>query len=1038
MTYSRPGIGKTNIVTGNSSGNTPSKSLPSGSSLSESAPQRLDMSRPQRASDNELNRYKDIKSFLSFFSESVVPFANKELNRQATNELGRFVDEYPDALDATNQSAELVEARAKLSPRAQNAGIEAQALYGSQIYQARLAAEVSKPERAAALSTPGDDDETVAARAKAFNDAKAAAGAVFPNPYQRLKYAGKAGAAESAVQSEFYKKRVDAVAQRNIQTQAQGFSGWISNVSDIAEKASLQSEGGQSFEYSSLVTATQDGVAELNQTMMGASAVEAQRRGIELSIDDETDTKKQIQLVDTMIDVYRRNEILSRENLNMGYIPMASFKGMTLIDYLEARKQELEKDDDRSTYNELLMKMSQLQQQGRDKEAEDLAQGAHFHDAELYNRLQGAEFQGRMRPTVQDQTNEASYRARVRNGETWKSLMPEIENDNFVSEAFVVKSGEAAIVESKDPDYGRSPESQAARRQLISEMGRDILINGFNGPQGYMASLNSEDRKQIKDEEALQKRLKQTGIEMGTPFADSVKQRYELEVQQLLAEKIGEKMAAGEDWSPRDLQTEVQKEYLAKKWKEANPPGAAPPNKQQQYEQFEGTAAKSIVSATQANGGNFTVPESAVYGPVLEQWKKDNPKKNFNDLRKGDKDNLIIKSYENMEIFDTATKETRRITRKEAEQKYDELIKTVEKQVNESGSTPGFTRTGLPNQVDPDRSSSLGFPDPKDPSGRYQNLQKAEDLGKIGVFAMGAEIPFAGAGSLLESGVKLFGAKILLPTIDFLNKSVENSVEGVGDQSNAGESVTEFYNTGGFGGKAMEVAGGMLNILVGASPATAAPLENATPESLQALRDTWPKRNVSIETPPLPQVAAATPSRYVPNAITNDKHEIFVLIGVAEGTRTAGGGYTRNYYGHSDGGDGNNNRGTVSGGRNNSLNPQQVDRKWMAILTQRMGQVAPALRAVGLQPGTVGYNRMMFNVLDLTVQSPLAVQGLLGQLGNLRQQSFTVEAIAKARADAFFNPQTGRLEASGFNNNYKVLFKDQRSRAGVFDYRSRL
>jgi hypothetical protein len=49
----------------------------------------------------------------------------------------------------------------------------------------------------------------------------------------------------------------------------------------------------------------------------------------------------------------------------------------------------------------------------------------------------------------------------------------------------------------------------------------------------------------------------------------------------------------------------------------------------------------------------------------------------------------------------------------------------------------------------------------------------------------------------------------------------------------------------------------------------------------------------------------------------------------------------------------------------------------------------------------------------------------------------TIEAIAKARADSFFNPATGRLEAGGFGNNYARLLADQRSRAGTFDYRRR-
>ena len=56
----------------------------------------------------------------------------------------------------------------------------------------------------------------------------------------------------------------------------------------------------------------------------------------------------------------------------------------------------------------------------------------------------------------------------------------------------------------------------------------------------------------------------------------------------------------------------------------------------------------------------------------------------------------------------------------------------------------------------------------------------------------------------------------------------------------------------------------------------------------------------------------------------------------------------------------------------------------------------------------------------------------------MKAGGWTVEAIAKARADSYINPETGRLEASGFGNSYQRLMKDQRSRAGVYDYRRRM
>ena len=110
----------------------------------------------------------------------------------------------------------------------------------------------------------------------------------------------------------------------------------------------------------------------------------------------------------------------------------------------------------------------------------------------------------------------------------------------------------------------------------------------------------------------------------------------------------------------------------------------------------------------------------------------------------------------------------------------------------------------------------------------------------------------------------------------------------------------------------------------------------------------------------------------------------------------------------------------------------------MGILTGVQQRMRPVSDVYGLQPGTQGYNRVMFNLIDLEVQSPLLRKGLPGKLPQMKAGGWTVEAIAKARADSYINPETGRLEASGFGNSYQRLMKDQRSRAGVYDYRRRM
>ena len=242
-----------------------------------------------------------------------------------------------------------------------------------------------------------------------------------------------------------------------------------------------------------------------------------------------------------------------------------------------------------------------------------------------------------------------------------------------------------------------------------------------------------------------------------------------------------------------------------------------------------------------------------------------------------------------------------------------------------------------------------------------------------------------------------------------------------------------------------QLVGGALNLVLGVQPAVAQdmpqkasadPVAMSMP-ALKVLSDLF-KGARSLMTMPtnapvLPQASALAKGARVPLAITNDKHPFFIAIGINEGTRTADGGYTRNYFGHTDPGDGAANRGTVSA---RAGSPQQADRKWAGILTQTAAGLAPVLQRMGLEPGTVGFNRLMFNVLDLRVQAPLAVSDFIKKLPSVVKAGLTIESIAKARADSFISPRTGRLETTF--SSYDRLLRDQRSRAGAFDYKRRL
>lgn len=215
--------------------------------------------------------------------------------------------------------------------------------------------------------------------------------------------------------------------------------------------------------------------------------------------------------------------------------------------------------------------------------------------------------------------------------------------------------------------------------------------------------------------------------------------------------------------------------------------------------------------------------------------------------------------------------------------------------------------------------------------------------------------------------------------------------------------------------------------------------ENASPEVKRAINrilagnisQNHLRRVTTRDWPVRPAFTVAQASEGNLGTISSPDHPFFVSIGVNEGTRTADGGYTQNFYGHTDPGDGHNNRGTVSGGRGNNNTPQEVDKTWQGTLAQTQRQYDPHVRRFA-SPGTAEYNIIMFNILDLRVQAPAAVPDFVKRIPRILAEGATPEVIGRMRSEAFINPRTGRLEASGFNNDYERLQADQTRRAGNF------
>lgn len=233
-----------------------------------------------------------------------------------------------------------------------------------------------------------------------------------------------------------------------------------------------------------------------------------------------------------------------------------------------------------------------------------------------------------------------------------------------------------------------------------------------------------------------------------------------------------------------------------------------------------------------------------------------------------------------------------------------------------------------------------------------------------------------------------------------------------------------------------------INVVVPPAQAREASANIISPERMKELSLAYKnsrERNpapMSLRQGTLPQVAANTPVAPVPLAISTDKHPFFVAVGINEGTRTPAGGYTKAYFGHRDPGDKNWNVGTVSGGgkRGGGGTPQVVDRTWAGKLTQRAMAAAPFIVARGVQQGTAGFNRVLFNYLDLMVQAPAAASDFLRKLPQMQRAGLTIEAIAKARTDSFYYPN-GKW---GGVWSYPRMLQDQRARAGTFDYKARL
>lgn len=146
-----------------------------------------------------------------------------------------------------------------------------------------------------------------------------------------------------------------------------------------------------------------------------------------------------------------------------------------------------------------------------------------------------------------------------------------------------------------------------------------------------------------------------------------------------------------------------------------------------------------------------------------------------------------------------------------------------------------------------------------------------------------------------------------------------------------------------------------------------------------------------------------------PNRGGNAKFAI--LIGNAEGNRTSNGGFTRNYYGHPDPGDGKWNIGSFSysnarGGKFAS-SPEEADKIQLQKLYKTKPAYEAAMKKAGLDPNNALLAATYFDAFN---QSERAASKMLepANLAYLQKNGVSIETMKEWRAGGYINLETNQ------------------------------
>lgn len=150
-------------------------------------------------------------------------------------------------------------------------------------------------------------------------------------------------------------------------------------------------------------------------------------------------------------------------------------------------------------------------------------------------------------------------------------------------------------------------------------------------------------------------------------------------------------------------------------------------------------------------------------------------------------------------------------------------------------------------------------------------------------------------------------------------------------------------------------------------------------------------------------------------------------IGHAEGNLDVNGNTTGAYDGHSDPGNGKQNKGTFSY-QHGASTPEQADQAQLAKFRAQRPTYEAAARNAGLDPNNPLLAAAYFDTFTQSEAAANLPGGFLDQLPELARKGVTPENIIDIRVQSYVDPSTGRLDAPAFGNDPVDLRRDQTRR----------